>query len=220
MLFYGRINKAEDTYKNIVDAIGSENTVDYFLSTGEQSVEQLNKFISLYNPIAYTNKEIQFTYDIPPNVVYPWLECREHNMICCFINRQRVHRLLEDYMEESKTEYDIVFSLRCDILFLQKIQYLTIQEDTIYIPRSYNGFIFIDFMTIIPEFTQPLIGITDAMAYGKASVMKKYSNTIDNMMYLLNTGKCIMHPETINYANIMYNNLEIERFYTDFDILR
>ena len=220
VLFYGRINKARDTYKNIIDAIGSENTVDYFLSTGEQSVEQLNTFISLYNPIAYTNEKIQYTYDIPPNSVVSKLFCRQDNMICSFINKQRVYRLLEAYMEESKVDYDIVFSLRTDILFLEKVQYLIIQDDTIYIPKTYNGFLFTDHISRLEGFTQVMHGITDTMAYGKASVMKKYSNIADNMIYLLNTGNCVMHPETITYANIMYNNIEIERFYTDFDILR
>lgn len=220
VLFYGRINKAEDTYKNIVDALGAENTVDYFLSTGEQSVEQLNTFIALYNPIAYTNEEIHYTYDIPPNTVHEAFNCRQHNMICSFINKQRAYRLFEAHMEESKADYDIVFSLRCDIVFQGKIQYPVIEDDTVYIPKSYNGFTCTDFIGRLPAFTQPLQGITDTMAYGNASVMRKYSNIVDNMIYLLNTGNCGMHPETITYANIMQNNLEIERFYTDFDIVR
>lgn len=220
VLFYGRINKAEDTYQNIIDAIGAENTVDYFLSTGEQSAEQLSRFIALYNPVAYTNEEIQYTYDIPPNTVHPAFNCRQHNMICSFINKQRAYRLLEAYIEERKADYDIVFSLRCDILFQGKIQYPVIEEDTLYIPKSYNGFTCTDFYSIIPGFTRPIRSITDVMAYGNTSVMRKYSNIVDNMIYLLNTGNCVMHPETITYANIMYNNLEIERFYIDFDILR
>jgi len=220
VLFYGRIDKAKDTYSNITDAVGAENMVDYFLSTGEQSTELLNTFISLYNPVAYINKEPQFSYDIPSNTVHHALNCRQHNMICGFINKQRVFSLLEAHMEASKVEYDIILSLRCDILFTQKIEYLEIQEDTLYIPRSYNGFVWTDYISRMPGFTQPLKGITDAMAYGKVSAMRKYSNIVDNMIYLLNTGNCVMHPEIITYANIMYNNLEIERFYTDFDIYR
>jgi hypothetical protein len=220
VLFYGRINKAEDTYKNIVDAIGAENTVDYFLSTGEQSVEQLNTFISLYNPIAYTNEEIHYTYDIPSNSVQPAANCNQHNIICSFINKQRAYRLLEAHIEKSKADYNIVFSLRCDIVFQGKIQYLTIEDDTVYIPKSCKGFTYVDFISRLPTFSRPLKGITDTMAYGNPSVMKKYSNIVDNMIHLLNTGNCWMHPETINYSNIMHNNLEIERFYTDFDIVR
>ena len=220
VLFYGRIDKAKDTYRNITDAIGPENMVDYFLSTGEQSTEVLNTFIELYNPVAYTNKEIQFAYDIPSNTVNHLLGCRQHNTICSFINKQRAFGLLEAHMEVSSIDYDIILSLRCDILFKQKIQYLVVKEDTLYLPISYSGFTLTDYMHRIPGFTQPLKGITDTIAYGKVSAMRKYSNIIDNMMYLLNTGNCAMHPEMITYANIMYNNLEIERFHTDFDIYR
>jgi len=220
VLFYGRVDKVKDTHQNIIDAIGPENTVDYFLSTGEQSVEKLNTFISLYNPIAYTNEKIHFSYNIPSNTFHPSFNCRPRNMICSFINKQRVFNLLESHMEASKVDYDIVFSLRCDIAFKGKLEYDVIQEDTIYIPRSYNGFIWTDFTNNLPGFTRGLRGITDIMAYGKASAMKKYSNIVNNMIHLLNTGNCGMQPEIMTYANIIYNNLEIERFYTDFDICR
>ena len=220
VLFYGRINKAKDTHKNIVDAIGPENTVDYFLSTGEESTELVNTFIELYNPIAYTNEEIHFSYDIPPSTEAPVFNCRPYNMICSFINKERVFSLFEAHANASKIEYDVVFSLRCDILFEGKVPFLPIQDDAVYIPICYNGFTCLDMAFAHANRFQVMRGITDSMAYGNASAMKKYSSLINNFMYLLHTDNCAMHPEILNYVNIIYNNLDIERFNLDFDIVR
>ena len=135
VLVYGRLNNSE-YYDNIVNSIGNENTIDFFLSSDNSSKEFLDKFINTYNPISYINDEIHYTCGDLGRYPGKRDETNIHNMTCHFINKQRVYNLLENYIGITHIKYDIVMSTRTELFFYEKIIFnKELEENTIYIPN-------------------------------------------------------------------------------------
>jgi len=206
VLIYGRLNKCVEHYDNIMNSIGNEHSIDFFLSSDNSNKDLLDNFINLYNPVSYINDEINYLcYNLEK---YPGkrAETNIDNMICHFINKQRVYTLLENYVEKENINYDIILSIRVDLVFNKKITFNNkIEENTIYIPKEYDH---------IDE------AINDQTAYGNILVMKKYMNIIQNIIHILDTGKSIPHPESLNLANIIFNDLKICRYDLKYEIER
>jgi hypothetical protein len=191
VLIYGRLDRYAEHYDNIVESIGTQHTLDFFLSSDNAPEEVLNDFIRLYAPIDYTNSPIHYDYDLSKYPKQP-RNGKIHNMACHFINKNRVFALVETYIRTHDIHYDCVMSLRIDCVFQSRFVFTTVEDNTIYIPRGndYNG-------------------INDQLAYGKVDVMKKY-NSIDPV-YLLDNNLSIPHPETLTRANIRLHNLAVKR---------
>ena len=120
VLIYGRLNNCVQHYNNIINSIGMENNIDFFLSSDNSGEKLLQEFIDLYKPITYTNEKIHYDYDLEKyNGKAP--ETNMHNMICHFINKKRVFELLKNYCEKEIIHYDIIISLRVDIVFSRTI---------------------------------------------------------------------------------------------------
>jgi hypothetical protein len=205
VVVYGRLNKCVEHYDNIINSIGIEHTIDFFLSSDNSSKDLLDNFINLYNPVSWINDKINHNcYDLEKYQRKSGVNV--NNMLCHFINKQRVYTLLENYVEQTNTKYDIIMSIRIDMVFYEKIIFNNeIEENTIYIPKGYD-----------------YIGntISDTTAYGNISVMKKYMNIIQNIIYILDMGKTILHPESLNFENIKLNNLKIKRYDLKYDIIK
>lgn len=94
VLCYGRLNKCIEHYNNIINSIGIEHNIDFFMSSDNSDEKLLNDFCSLYKPIAYVNDKIEYTCNLSK---YSGLriETNVHNMTCHFINKGRVFSLLE-----------------------------------------------------------------------------------------------------------------------------
>ncbi len=206
VLVFGRLNKCVHHYDNIINSIGNENTIDFFLSSDNSSKDLLDNFINLYNPVSWINDKINHNcYDLEKYQTTRG-DVSVNNMLCHFINKQRVYTLLENYVEQTNTKYDIIMSIRIDIVFYEKIIFKNvIEENTIYIPSGYD---YIDNT------------ITDITSYGNMSVMKKYMNIIQNVNYILDTGKSILHPESLTLANIILNELKIYRYDLKYDFIK
>jgi hypothetical protein len=191
VLVYGRLDKCVEHYENILNSIGRDNHIDFFLSSDNSPESLLNDFIKIYNPISYINDKISYTCDLStyPNVYGSNID----NMIRHFINKGRVFCLLENYIKELNRHYDIVLSIRIDLVFYSDFKFDIIEDNTIYIPRGFDYF-----------------GINDQVAYGNIEPMKKYNNIFSNLINLLN-NKCIPHPESLTQANIIFNKLFITR---------
>lgn len=191
VLIYGRLNKCIEHYNNVIESIGKNNEIDFFLSSDNSPELLLNNFIDLYKPKLYNNNPINYDYDLS---IYPNKapETNIHNMTCHIINKNRVFLLLEQYINQSNIQYDCVVSLRIDCLFQNNFVFNNLVDDTIYIPSNYD-----------------YRGINDQVAYGKIDVMKKYNSI--NALDLLNKSLAIANPETLTIANIKFYNLKIER---------
>jgi len=212
ILVYGRLNYCVKHYNNILDNIGREHILEFFVSSDNSPL--IDIFIEIYNPIKYNNDKIEYSCDLGK---YPGrIECTKiHNMTCHFINKGRVFSLLEEHVENTHIKYDVVFSLRIDMIFHNKFDFNTIKDNTIYIPEGHDwGF--------------GHKGLNDQLAYGNIDVMKKYSNIFINGIDLLEKGNpnyesenyIIPHPETINYVNVHSYNINIVRFPLSFEVER
>jgi hypothetical protein len=191
VLIYGRLNKCVEHHNNIVKSIGTDNDIDFFLSSDNSHGSLLNEFNKLYKPVLYNNSQIHYEHDLGK---YPGKrgETNIHNMTCHFINKNRVFLLLEEHINKERIQYDVVVSLRIDCVFQNSFNFNNLVDNTIYIPSGYDW-----------------LGINDQIAYGKVDVMKKYNSI--NALDLLEQKLSIPHPESLNRANIEYNKLQIER---------
>jgi hypothetical protein len=193
VLVYGRLNKCVEYYNNIMEALGVENDIDFFLSSDNPPEGLLNDFVNLYKPKSYINDSIHYDYDLSKyhgNIHGSNI----HNMTCHFINKNRVFGLLEEYMKKENITYDVIVSLRIDCIFNSKFIFNNLVDNTIYIPYGYDYI---------------LNAINDQIAYGNIDVMKKYNSI--NPVDLLEKRLSDVHPESLNAANIRFHNLKIER---------
>ena len=190
VLVYGRLNKCVEHYNNILEHIGKQHDIDFFLSSDNSPESILHDFIHLYKPISYDNTPILYDYDL---AAYPRaFETNIHNMTCHFLNKNRVFALLEKYIIGTYIHYDVVLSLRIDLVFNNSFDFNGLLDNTIYIPSDFD-----------------YRGINDQIAYGKIDVMKKYNYI--NPIYLLENKFTISNPECLTLANICVNNLLVQR---------
>jgi hypothetical protein len=201
VLFYGRLDKCEDHYTNIIDRIGKDNTLDIFVSSDNSPDNLLQKCIQKYNPVSYNNDEIiyngklvEYIGNIDGVNVY--------NMIRHFINKHRVFTLLEQHIEKTNTQYNYVLCLRFDLRFHNNIPFNGINDNTVYIPHGVDW----------------LGGLNDQLAFGNVSSMKKYMNIWCNTETIIERGLSRLHPENITLANVNYTGLHVSRFSLSYDI--
>ena len=202
VLVFGRLAKCVDLYNNILESLGKDNIVDFFASSDNSPQSQLDNFIELYKPISYNNDAIQYTGNLDN---YPHKPCETnlHTMTCHFINKGRVFSLLEEHIKKENIKYDVVVSLRIDVMYLNKFDYGDLADNTIYIPAG-NDY----------------AGINDQVAWGVIEVMKKYNSIFSNIIHLLEQRLSIPHPESLTRANLLYYNVNIQRTNLSYIIIR
>lgn len=200
VLFYGRVINSKTCSDSIQKSLDyTNNTIDYFLSSDNANIDDLNQFIKIYNPVLYNNDKIEHNYNLSKYKTHTSVNI--NNMICHFINKDRVFNLLEKYIIKNNIVYDIVISLRTDLLINEKIPFNIPDDNTLYIPKGCDY----------------LEGINDQIAYGNIISMKKYMNIILNTIKLLENS-VILHPESLNKANIYLHNLKIVRLNLSYSI--
>jgi hypothetical protein len=203
VLVFGRLAKCVESHNNILESLGKDNILDFFASSDNSSQSHLDNFIELYKPILYNNDPIQPTCNLDK---YPNKPCETnlHNMMCHFINKGRVFSLLEEHIKKENIKYDIVVSLRMDVMYNNKFDYGNLEDNTIYIPCGSDHY----------------AGINDQVAYGTIEVMKKYNSIFSNIIYLLNKGLSIPHPESLTHANLLNYKVKIKRVKLSHRIIR
>lgn len=194
VLVYGRLNKCAEHYESIMNSIGKENHIDFFLSSDNSSKELLEVFISIYKPISYINDPIKYTCDFGKYPRRP--ETNIDTMTRHFINKSRVFSLLEGHLA-SGIKYDVILSLRVDLIYERKLCFTHIDTYTIYIPEGYD---------------YTINACNDRLAYGNIDVMKIYHSIYENTPELLEKGLSISHPESLTFNNLIYNYISISRF--------
>jgi hypothetical protein len=199
ILFYGRLNKFREHKDNILNAVGNDNDIDIFLSCSNEPDNIVAEFIDLYKPVDVLNQSI-----ILPITLLQAIENKNrkngiiNNIILHFMNKSNVFKLLLNYINKTGIKYDIVISLRLDLLLDDKFNFSNFINN--------NNFIY------IPEGNDWEGGINDQIAYGNIEAMKKYMFIFNNMIYLLNNKNNVIHPERLTRENIYHNNLNMIRF--------
>jgi hypothetical protein len=201
ILFYGRINNYDKHYNNIINNITKNvDTFDIFYSCDQAPYEDINKFNNLYKPLGVCNEKIEYTHDLNMYGHNPGVS-NKHNMLCHFINKQRVYNLLEKHISLTNKVYDFVISTRLDIVYLNEINFNTF-DNNLHIPLHADW----------------LGGINDQIAIGSIENMKIYMNIYSNIIHLLETRKSIVHPESLFKAHL--ENVIIKRFPLNYNICR
>jgi hypothetical protein len=59
VLVYGRLCRAVDHYANIVEIIGRNHIIEFFMSSDDAPSSQLCDFIRTYRPVRYDNTPVQ-----------------------------------------------------------------------------------------------------------------------------------------------------------------
>jgi hypothetical protein len=194
VLFYGRINRFDEHYENIMNALGKENSLDIYYSCDNAPQEQLEAFVKLYKPKAYANDPLHFTYYFGDYPVHPCTNM--NNMLRHYMNKARVVGLVD-----TSVKYDAVVSLRLDLVFSSPFQMGDIDENTVYIPEGRD--------------CEPN-AINDQIAYGSLETMQKYMNI--DLMSIVRNFQCILHPETITLTHLMNSSVKIKRIPLTYDI--
>ena len=192
VLIYGRLNKCVEHYKNILDALGREHQVDFFASSDDAPAPLLEAFLQTYRPVAYTNDKITYTCDFH-KYAGKRPETNIPNMTCHFLNKERVFALLE---AKGADVYDVVVSLRIDVIFRTRFMFGRIDANTVYIPVNY-------------DYVEN--AVNDQIAYGTVATMKKYNSVFQTAIELLEAGNSIPHPETLTLATIRRHGVNIVR---------
>ena len=202
-LVFGRLGKCVESYNNILESLGKDNIIDFFASSDNSPQMQLDNFIELYKPILYNNEPIQYTGNLDNYPNKP-RETNLPNMVRHFINKGRVFSLLEEHIKKENIKYDVVVSLRMDVIYHNKFDYENLADNTIYIPRGNDYY----------------VGINDQVAWGVIEVMKKYNFIYSNIINLLEKGLSVPHPECLTRANLLYYNVNIKRTNLSHNIIR
>jgi hypothetical protein len=195
VLVFGRLGKGVDNYNNIIESLGKDNILEFFAASNNSPQPHLDSFIELYKPILYTNDPVQYTCNLDKYPNKPG-EIILHNVICQFINKSRVFSLLEEHIKKENIKYDVVVSLRLDVIYHNKFDYGDLADNTIYIPHGHDYF---------------HTGINDQVAWGVIEVMQKYNSIFSNTINLIEQGLSIPHPESLNLANLLYHKINIQR---------
>lgn len=204
ILFSGRINHYPRCYELIMQHIANNHDVDFFLSHPKIVDEnELNGFNQLFKP-----KKIIRNDEIYPNIdrFNKRPETNRHNMMCMYLNRSKVFQLLEDYCNETNTQYDVIFSCRIDVMVFSP---LNIDS---FIENVRNNILF------VPS-GEDHLGINDRFAFGNFQVMKDYMNCYHSLLDLFQKG-VIVHPETVLNHYLISKNMKIQRFNIHYDFLR
>ena len=210
LLFYGRLNKFKEHKDNLLNAIGTHNDIDIFLSCSNEPDNIVSEFIELYKPKAILNETVILSSNIIINLEDKYISKFKYisklgknpkgytnNMILHFMNKLNVIKLLLNYICTTNNKYDIVISLRLELLLFNNFNFDNYinNDEYIYIPNCYD-----------------FDGVNDQIAYGNLEAMKKYMSIFNNMIYILNIRNNLLHPETLIKENIELNNLKIIRF--------
>ncbi len=235
---YGQPRDYEEGYKNIMNYIKQEEIeCDFFfhawynnnnniislspwakerntrLSKSNNIIitnETINDVIKLYEPKKYfTENEKIFSFN-ESSILYNQTLNKDNinNILSCLYSTENSIKILNNYIKESNTKYDIIFVSRFDFLKPINIKSKLIDRNSIY---SSNIHTIYNRMLICPallcgnyEKMQKLIGsIYSNLSYIKNNIeidlfLKKKSNT-----------KLYINHEEIIMAMFFYNNLSI-----------
>ena len=128
-------------------------------------------------------------------------QSNSHNVMCMWVNRQRVFQDMRDYMIKNNVWYDLVVCTRLDTWCYEALnvsKYDNLSDTEIYVPNGCDWG-----------------GLNDQFAFGNYYAMEKYMMLYSNMRPILDilmTSIGYYGPEPILKVNIELNELTVHRF--------
>ena len=197
ILFSGRLNTNIEQYNNIMNNLVQSNDVDFFISHSKIDEKNIQDFIQLYKPKKIIESdEIHFDY----SKYQKRSEANKHNVMCMFLNRKKVCKLFQEYINDNNINYDIIISCRCDLWFDEKLDINSlmnhINNNELCIPN--------------PQFDYT--GINDQIAIGNYKTITTYLQVYDSLFNILESTPSVFHPETLLAIYLQLKNENIYRF--------
>ena len=198
VLFSGRINRYQEHYETILTNIVQNNDADFFLSHSPECDEDIEKFCTIYHPKTVNNDPIHYG-DLSAYTCHP--QSNSHNVMCMWVNRQRVFQEMRDYMIKNNIWYDLVICTRLDTWCYETLnvsKYDNLSDTEIYVPNGCDWG-----------------GLNDQFAFGNYYAMEKYMMLYSNMRPILDilmTSIGYYGPEPILKVNTELNELTVHRF--------
>ena len=112
-----------------------------------------------------------------------------------FYHNKKCFDLIEKYQNNNNMVFDVIIKQRCDIDTNDIIPIGIPEDNTIYIPEGEDN-----------------LGINDRVAYGNYNSMKKYCDTVNNIIDMCKNQGVKYNPEIILKKQLENNNLNIIRF--------
>ena len=194
ILFSGRIDTTIEQYNNIMNNLVQSNDVDFFISHSKTDEKSIQDFVNLYKPKKIIESdEIHFDYSKYPK--RPWTN--QYNIMCMFLNRKKVCKLFQEYINDNNINYDIIISCRCDLWFDEKLDINSLMNYT-----NNN-------VLCIPNPQFDYTGINDQIAIGNYKMITIYLQVYDSLFNILESGGNF-HPETLL---AIYLSVKCEKMY-------
>jgi len=173
----------------------------------------------LYKPIIFLSlnqkeeddisKEFRNTFNIPddrvnyeetktPKEIFNFTKRNETSYENCysqFYHNKKCLELIEKYQKDNNMIFDVIIKQRCDIDTNDIIPIGIPEDNTIYIPEGEDH-----------------LGINDRVAYGNYNSMKKYCDTVNNIIDMCKNQDIIYNPEIILKKQLENNKLNLIRF--------
>ena len=181
-----------------------DNNITFFISINQtaENPEYTKRFMSDLN---ISQDQINIENTQPPSelLTYPKrIETIYHNAYSMFYHNKRCFELMETYQNKHQITFDTILKFRADLFSNTEFHISEIEQDTIYIPNSFD-----------------FSGINDQIAYGTPNSMKIYTNCVDHIINYCKKD-IIFHPETILKHHLVTNNLKIIRFRYPYQLIK
>lgn len=204
VLLSGQIRNNKDVYMSIKKNLIDVYNADVFISTwnptsGDDST--INELVSNYNPVSL---EVE-SYDLdfsktfkrmvsPHEWKSPGSETNPVSVFSMYYKIMRANRLKEAYERFNGFTYDIVIRTRFDLSIDSPLNYITPNENHLYIPKGWDW----------------RSGYNDLFAIGDSKSMNYYSNTFNNLIPILDSGH-MLHPEYLLKVYLDMSGMQIVR---------
>lgn len=226
LLLSGLTRSARLCFPNLQKYLLSKHDVDIYIHTWDVSNVSLNgetheneieksELLKLFNPKKIV---VENYFDKRDSLNqkyfnYPKTEGTYDRSISMFYKIEECFNLVEG-------EYDFIIRSRMDLLLNEEINFSSLDETSINIPRyqtTRHTFIKDGLGYSIPPDSW---GITDCFSIGSYEIMSKYSNSFSNLDKLCIEMGLNYHPEYITLKNLEIQNVSIHRFDLNYSLVR
>lgn len=199
LYFSGRVYGFDQDYLNgVIKSIETSfnQKVDIFISSNSHR-ESFDQFVEKFKPVKSEFRD----FVIPPQF-YQYSPqgrfCVLNDFSRMFFHNNNCFNMIKEYMHDNNINYKIVVKFRGDILSndVLPLNEIIVEPNTVYIPNGCDAY----------------GGLTDIFAYGDFKSMELYSNIWTDIPHLVEGYNCPMHPETLLWAQLKVNNINVKRF--------